>query len=90
MNIYECTLEDKVIVGYAQGYPETEPNNQHAFISAPTRGQARAIFADDCFAEFTAPMKIHKIGVSDDVAAGILDAEHPALDDYWQTYLVES
>lgn len=93
MNIYECFMERDIIIGYGQNYPVYAPNNAYELIAAPTRGKAKYMFIkqvnDEGWIEWTSPMSIKFMVKNVDAEAGIVDSNHPALDEYWQDYLEE-
>lgn len=64
MNIYRCMLERRVLIEYVEIWPRYELRGALALIVAPTRGKARAIFADFIDEEFTYPMSIKKLNHS--------------------------
>lgn len=71
-NIYLCGAEDKDPLVVLEGITYYEDCNFVELISAPSRGTARKIVAEEIYyGEFTSPMTIRKI-CETDTATGIL------------------
>ncbi len=77
MDIYLCTIKPRrIVVEYIDIWPRYEEEGEGALIVAPTRGKARAIFAEYANEEFTYPMSIKKMTHSipqSELTEGVLD-----------------